>query len=1739
MLKNKIIVKKIRNIFILLMAIIIMLGTYRNIRNSRAENVIQVELEVADKSDILSAQTMIVDATETSDGNYLVNLPISVNKNMVTKYYTSSGEEIEVNVENNIATVQLTDEEVKNKKVQLQTDYDTKEVTDTKSGEKKLLYKRLLTNEPVTEEQDETSKSNEATQSNSITKNETTTQKETEKQSENKNTTQGSQNTDNTENAENQDVIATGYMPIDAKMEVKEIDLATLTSVKIPNEKQTMQKAYEVSIYQMVEKKSEETKSEENNSANANSDEANAGKAQTNSDATNENQTQKTSDVTNTNEAQTSSDSTLNSETEGTNTTTDVNTETNTNSAVDSEKQNVEMERVEYDPSIYEEKVTIITKNEQVNVITTIYALEKDNKVAKVESTTDNTKNETRFETEKTGETVKYVIATEEIPADVDNTTDNDTITSDDKINNSDDVTTTDNNITNVGASSSTTSAPTWRVENINKDKTNKRVTADLVVASANFTSVNDSTLTTDDITVAVDGEVNKIITKNLGTPTFSTNASTGLKEIKYTLTLGNWEEATRQAGKSFKEYSGDVKVTIKGNDNGPYIPTGFSHVNGTSLDNGYTVQDGNGNQYVWVEVPKTAEVYPTAGLGITSFSTAEYTKIENDLNTYTSAYKESEYTDEWSSQKATGLTSSQYTELKQKMLKSIYKNGGFYVGKYETGIENTFRKNDSAIPTETPVIKQNAYPYNNVTCSQAQTLASQMATQGNTTSLMFGVQWNLVLKYLEIKGTTQSELNSNSTSWGNYNVSSYNITNASSKYSEQYGAYWTNGAYGVKSRGDNILLSTGASNVFNKQGIYDLAGNVQEWTLEYATSDSSSSCVARGSAFGAKVYTVSASTRTASGTTSRTPYDGFRTVLYKTDESSTGSSQKQVLDLGQVDFINPEYTYKYANTTIDHDKKTVTVVFDVTDKYFSTSALTTDSTASNITVNFEGKEATNATKELSKLSDITETINGTAKKVGEKYQLVVSNLDQGNGGDYSGIMTLIFPEGVVTDISNNKSVAKTITIGVDDPIDTGSTEGPYLPTGFTHVEGTSLDNGYTVQDSKGNQFVWVEVPKTADVYPTAGLDITEFTTDEYTKIENDLHTYTSVYREDGYTDEWGAQNATGLTSDQYTELKQKMLRSVYKNGGFYIGKYETGIESTYRTANTTPTETPVIKQNAYPYTWVTSSQAQALASKFASNLDGYTSSLLFGVQWDLTLKYLETKGATQAELNEDSTNWGNYYYNLWNITNTNSKYSADDGITWTNGTYGQKSSREGILLSTGASDTFSKQGIYDLAGNVFEWTLEAYSAAYRAYCGGVYSTTDRWAASDRHVYFYLTGTYTYVGSRLALYKDVALATDSDAPGTGSKPVIVDVVDPVWKVENINVNSTNKKLTVDLIATDKYLTGVENSTLTTDDITLTVDGDANANNVITKTLSEPTFSTNSSTGLKEIKYTLTLENWEESARQAGKSFLEYSGSAKIIIKAGTVTDSAGGANNKPSGLFDEEGVNADKLHIGDFIEYDAGTWTSQEFRAIQTGLKPNLQRVTSYLPTKAYQFGGFTPGSSRNGSAQVASVDGHRGEYVKDASTNSPVTGWRLFDLDGDTMTLISAGNPEDYFHAYDSTNNVFASEYILTGNVDTQWNNTEESAASTYKKRDWSVYVNSNQKAVSAMPVTRKKLQDWYIKYTKNGGDANHNRSYPKLYSEPYLRYQNIIDNYSVYWEIGGNNSVDNNRLMYIMRTK
>ena len=365
-------------------------------------------------------------------------------------------------------------------------------------------------------------------------------------------------------------------------------------------------------------------------------------------------------------------------------------------------------------------------------------------------------------------------------------------------------------------------------------------------------------------------------------------------------------------------------------------------------------------------------------------------------------------------------------------------------------------------------------------------------------------------------------------------------------------------------------------------------------------------------------------------------------------------------------------------------------------------------------------------------------------------------------------------------------------TTGEDDKPSTSelpstSYTTPYYPDNtFTKVEGTDLSKGLVIRDGNENEYVWIEVPKTAEVYPTAGLKITNFTETEYTAIETDLHTHTNYYRKGtSYKDEYYSNAATGLTSAQYTELKQKMLKSVYENGGFWIGRYEAGIEKN-RTPSTIDLATapaPLSKQGTtenavYPYIYITCSQAQTIASKLSTG-KSYTSSLMFGVQWDLVLKHIEVKevakGTTlatiQSALRSNSTSWGNYTNASFEINRGKyAKYGAlttwynyntalANCVTYENGISTKVSASSysnSILLTTGASDVCKKMNIYDLAGNVSEWTLEytthtGYSCALRG--GNYIRIGSSYPASMRDSYNATGSNNELIGFRPSLFK--------------------------------------------------------------------------------------------------------------------------------------------------------------------------------------------------------------------------------------------------------------------------------------------------------------------------------------------------------------------------------------------------
>ena len=328
-------------------------------------------------------------------------------------------------------------------------------------------------------------------------------------------------------------------------------------------------------------------------------------------------------------------------------------------------------------------------------------------------------------------------------------------------------------------------------------------------------------------------------------------------------------------------------------------------------------------------------------------------------------------------------------------------------------------------------------------------------------------------------------------------------------------------------------------------------------------------------------------------------------------------------------------------------------------------------------------------------------------------------------------------------------------------PAEATAETAPYFPNNtFTKKEGT-IDTGLVIQDASGNEYVWVVVPKSLynnTAYNSNNAKKPSSSTD-YANIEYCLQQYTAKYRDGtSYSDAYYPDDKNvGWFADAtaYNNLKNSMLKSVYENGGFYVGRYEAGIETTgtNRTSNTDKNSdgkytiegmpTPVTKADAYPYTYVTRTQAQNLARNVNSGTKT-TSSLMFGVQWDLMLAFMskDTAKITSTDiLTKNSTTIGNYRDSTFDLNR--GKYAQCDnlGNPWnnfdkalgsivvSNETTGkmkkteQSSYSDSILLTTGGTEQSKIMNIYDVAGNVEEWTLEktSFTDFPCAYRGGVY----------------------------------------------------------------------------------------------------------------------------------------------------------------------------------------------------------------------------------------------------------------------------------------------------------------------------------------------------------------------------------------------------------------------------------
>ena len=294
---------------------------------------------------------------------------------------------------------------------------------------------------------------------------------------------------------------------------------------------------------------------------------------------------------------------------------------------------------------------------------------------------------------------------------------------------------------------------------------------------------------------------------------------------------------------------------------------------------------------------------------------------------------------------------------------------------------------------------------------------------------------------------------------------------------------------------------------------------------------------------------------------------------------------------------------------------------------------------------------------------------------------------------------------------SNNPTIPKNYI-----PIDTAtSTWG----AGSTAPSQDSVKHGLVIKDEKNNEWVWVPVPDVTVMCDTSNTTEytlcgttgeTAVTTNKYSKsgiISGKTRTTpgtSSGYREPDLVTSYDVTDTyyktilgeTG-TKEQLAQLfvdeYKAMIESVSKYGGFYIGRYELSESGVKKDQ---PTLTYTNWYNLY----------KKCKELNASNK--VEARMIWGCQWDVTMNWLISSGAkTSDEVNKDSSTWGNY-----------SNYNTANN--YTEGTAGYEKNA-GSPQNTGSSENWKANNIYDLAGNVWEWTQEASGDVSRAIFGGCY----------------------------------------------------------------------------------------------------------------------------------------------------------------------------------------------------------------------------------------------------------------------------------------------------------------------------------------------------------------------------------------------------------------------------------
>ena len=323
------------------------------------------------------------------------------------------------------------------------------------------------------------------------------------------------------------------------------------------------------------------------------------------------------------------------------------------------------------------------------------------------------------------------------------------------------------------------------------------------------------------------------------------------------------------------------------------------------------------------------------------------------------------------------------------------------------------------------------------------------------------------------------------------------------------------------------------------------------------------------------------------------------------------------------------------------------------------------------------------------------------------------------------------------------------------------------IDTGYVIYEGEEVvteDNVENAQKTR-NQYVWIPVPDISKFYGTDENNknwgkLYSFTTSTGSSIDSITGAVPINWKENNGImnitdkDSWrnpdislkdgsnvydmdsrlqNTETTSESSHDFLAELEEefnRMIESVEKYGGFYIGRYETG-DLSKKTAVVIKDNTDIGNQDWYEMY----NKCKTLKNK-SQNVE---TGMIWGNQFDRTLMWLiETGNKTKEEI-LNSKSWGNYEDSTF-------EYIDNKGDLTT------KVEGNSERIPTGSSEYTIANNIYDLAGNVYEWTMENHTTHYRAYRGGAYDSDSKTNYVSNRYGGTPTSRYEIRGCRAMLY---------------------------------------------------------------------------------------------------------------------------------------------------------------------------------------------------------------------------------------------------------------------------------------------------------------------------------------------------------------------------------------------------